>query len=118
MLRGVWSRVVAQAASARAARTQFENGFGDALITYEQDVLRDKRRDRLKGDKDEQLDYLVYTEPIPAGTSVLTESIKGAFERYEITPGAIRAGGLAIPPSSCRAEVFLPGPQVPAHLND
>ena len=25
--------------SARAARTQFEQGFGDALITYEQDVL-------------------------------------------------------------------------------
>jgi sulfate transport system substrate-binding protein len=50
LLRGVWTRVVAQAASARAARTQFENGFGDALITYEQDVLRDKRRGRLKGE--------------------------------------------------------------------
>jgi sulfate transport system substrate-binding protein len=50
MLRGVWSRVVAQAASARAARTQFENGFGDALITYEQDVLRDSMRGRLKGE--------------------------------------------------------------------
>jgi len=50
LLRGVWSRVVAQAASARAARTQFENGFGDALITYEQDVLKDKDRGRLKGE--------------------------------------------------------------------
>jgi sulfate transport system substrate-binding protein len=46
----VWSRVVAQAASARAARTQFENGFGDALVTYEQDVLKDKARGRLKGE--------------------------------------------------------------------
>ena len=46
-------------------------------------------RNKLTGVKDEQLDYLVYTEPIPAGTSILKESIKGAFERYEITPGAI-----------------------------
>jgi sulfate/thiosulfate transport system substrate-binding protein len=38
-LAGVWANVVAQAASARAARTQFENGFGDALVTYEQDAL-------------------------------------------------------------------------------
>jgi len=30
---------VAQAGSARAAKTQFDNGFGDALITYEQDAL-------------------------------------------------------------------------------
>lgn len=50
VLRGVWSRVVAQAASARAARTQFENGFGDALVTYEQDVIYDRARGRLKGE--------------------------------------------------------------------
>jgi len=50
LLRGVWEHVVAQAASARAARTQFENGFGDALVTYEQDVLRDRTRGRLKGE--------------------------------------------------------------------
>ena len=39
-LAGVWRHVVAQSASARAARTQFENGFGDALVTYEQDAVR------------------------------------------------------------------------------
>jgi sulfate/thiosulfate transport system substrate-binding protein len=42
--------VAAQAASARAARTQFENGFGDALITYEQEAVYDKSRGRLKAD--------------------------------------------------------------------
>ena len=47
MLLGVWKNVVAQAASARAARTQFENGFGDALITYEQEALYDKSRGKL-----------------------------------------------------------------------
>ncbi|MBS0264090.1 MAG: tetratricopeptide repeat protein [Planctomycetes bacterium] len=46
-------------------------------------------RDRVTGAKDEQLDYLIYTEPIPAGTSVLPETITGTFDRYELTPGAI-----------------------------
>ena len=46
-LRGIWQNVVAQAASARAARTQFENGFGDALITYEQEGVFDLTRGRL-----------------------------------------------------------------------
>ncbi len=49
-LRGIWANVAAQAASARAARTQFENGFGDALITYEQDVLNDRLNGRFQGD--------------------------------------------------------------------
>lgn len=39
MLLGVWRNVKIQASSARAAKTQFDNGFGDALITYEQDAL-------------------------------------------------------------------------------
>jgi sulfate/thiosulfate-binding protein len=42
LLRGIWKNVVSQASSARAARTQFENGFGDALVTYEQEGLQDK----------------------------------------------------------------------------
>jgi len=47
MLAGVWKNVVAQAASARAARTQFENGFGDALVTYEQEAISDRQRGKL-----------------------------------------------------------------------
>jgi sulfate/thiosulfate transport system substrate-binding protein len=49
-LRGVWHHVAAQAASARAARTQFENGFGDVLVTYEQDVLGDAAKGTLPGE--------------------------------------------------------------------
>lgn len=49
-LLGIWQNVVAQASSARAARTQFENGFGDALITYEQEAVRDRARGKLKAD--------------------------------------------------------------------
>jgi ABC-type sulfate transport system substrate-binding protein len=49
-LLGIWRNVAAQAASARAARTQFENGFGDVLVTYEQDVLEDAVQGTLPGE--------------------------------------------------------------------
>lgn len=49
-LLGIWRNVVAQAASARAVRTQFETGFGDALITYEQEAVIDRQRGRLNAD--------------------------------------------------------------------
>lgn len=49
-LLGVWKNVTAQAASARAARTQFENGFGDVLVTYEQDVVEDAAAGTLPGE--------------------------------------------------------------------
>ncbi len=50
LLLGIWRNVIAQAASARAARTQFENGFGDALITYEQEALWDASRGKLNAE--------------------------------------------------------------------
>jgi len=50
LLAGIWANVVAQAGSARAGRTQFENGFGDAFITYEQELLYDSGRGKLKGE--------------------------------------------------------------------
>ncbi|MDZ4781293.1 MAG: tetratricopeptide repeat protein [Planctomycetia bacterium] len=47
-------------------------------------------RQNLTGSEpEEQLEYLVVTEPIPAGTTVIEQSITGGFERYEISPGAI-----------------------------
>ena len=50
LLLGIWRNVIAQASSARAARTQFENGFGDALITYEQEAVWDRSRGKLKSE--------------------------------------------------------------------
>jgi sulfate/thiosulfate-binding protein len=38
-LQAVWRNVISTPGSAREARTQFETGFGDALITYELDGL-------------------------------------------------------------------------------
>ncbi len=37
----------------------------------------------------DQLEYLVVTEPLPSGVSVIEDSVSGGFERFEITPGAI-----------------------------
>ncbi len=38
---------------------------------------------------DQQLEYLVVSESLPAGVTVVEGSVRGGFERYEITPGAI-----------------------------
>ena len=38
-LKAVWHNVISTPGSAREARTQFETGFGDALITYELEAL-------------------------------------------------------------------------------
>src|SRR5882762_4335332 len=38
-LQTVWRNVISTPGSAREARTQFESGYGDALITYELDAL-------------------------------------------------------------------------------
>lgn len=40
----LWKNVIVLGASARASRTQFEMGFGDALITYEQEAMKDLSR--------------------------------------------------------------------------
>jgi sulfate transport system substrate-binding protein len=49
-LLGIWKNVTAQAASARAARTEFGNGTGDALITYEQDAIGTPARRPIAGE--------------------------------------------------------------------
>lgn len=49
-LEKIWRHVVSQASSAQSARTQFNSGLGDALITYEQDLLRDAQKGRLQGE--------------------------------------------------------------------
>ena len=68
-LLGIWRNVVAQAASARAARTQFESGFGDALVTYEQEAIYDLGRGTLAAE-------IVY----PAST-ILSEHIVVTLDR-------------------------------------
>jgi len=49
-LSDLWKNVIVLAASARASRTQFEMGFGDVLITYEQEAVKDLARGKFKYD--------------------------------------------------------------------
>ncbi len=53
------------------------------------DVTIGFARRNITGSPDQTFDYLVITEPIPAGTMVLTESVSGTYERYELSPNAI-----------------------------
>ncbi len=47
-------------------------------------------RNNLQGNTpDDQLEYLVVTEPLPSGTSVIESSVTGGFERFEVGPGSI-----------------------------
>jgi uncharacterized protein YfaS (alpha-2-macroglobulin family)/TolA-binding protein len=46
-------------------------------------------RNVFSGTPQEQLEYLVLTEPLPSGASVVENSVHGGFDRYEISPGAI-----------------------------
>ena len=41
------------------------------------------------GTPDEELSCLIVTEPVPSGTAVVENSVQGAFDRFEIAPGAI-----------------------------
>ncbi|HQU41753.1 MAG TPA: tetratricopeptide repeat protein, partial [Pirellulales bacterium] len=38
---------------------------------------------------EEKMEYLVVTEPLPAGVTVIEQSVSGAFERFELTRGEI-----------------------------
>lgn len=49
-LEGIWRRITAQTGSARGARMQFESGFGDALITYEQEAVADMQAKRFSAE--------------------------------------------------------------------
>jgi tetratricopeptide (TPR) repeat protein len=48
-----------------------------------------ERKNTWAGAPREQLDYLVVTEPIPAGATVVENSVRGGFERFELSPGEI-----------------------------
>jgi sulfate transport system substrate-binding protein len=43
MLQAIWRNVISTPGSAREARTQFETGFADALVTYELEALQMKQ---------------------------------------------------------------------------
>ncbi len=69
--------------------THFRNPLTQLPVGQRGHVVLELWRTVHAATPDEQLDYLVLTEPLPAGVSVIESSIAGGFERYEIQPGAI-----------------------------
>jgi uncharacterized protein YfaS (alpha-2-macroglobulin family)/tetratricopeptide (TPR) repeat protein/type II secretory pathway component GspD/PulD (secretin) len=69
------------------------------------------------GASEQQLEYLVVTEPIPSGAAVLEQSVLGGFEWFEIGPGRITFYvGTQTNPAPIRYEIhgYLPGKYVAA----
>ena len=76
VLRGVW--------------TPFKNPLTQLPVGRRGRVTLRIARDRVAPDAPaEQLPYLVISEPIPSGATVIEKSVDGGFERFEIGPGAI-----------------------------
>jgi len=69
---------------------QFRNGLSNLPVGRRGLIELHVRRNQLPSNAVEsRLPYLVVTEPLPAGTAVVENSVRGGFERFEISPGAI-----------------------------
>ncbi|HIQ22211.1 MAG TPA: tetratricopeptide repeat protein, partial [Planctomycetes bacterium] len=92
--------------------TRFQNRLTQLPVGRRAIVRLSVRCPDNEGGPASPFDYLVVTEPIPAGTAVVESSITGSFERYEISPGAITFFlGRARPETTIQYEVhgYLPG---------
>ncbi len=67
----------------------FYNPLTQLPVGQRGEVTLSPRRRNTTGRAGEQYDYLVLTEPVPAGCTVLDGSVEGDFERYEIESGRI-----------------------------
>lgn len=70
--------------------THFRNDLSQLPVGQRGRVELEIQRHNIVGDTPaEQLEYLVVTEPIPAGATVVESSITGNHERFEVGPGSI-----------------------------
>lgn len=93
--------------------THFRNDLSQLPVGQRGRVELEIDRHNYTGDTPaEQLEYLVVTEPIPAGATVVETSITGNHERFEVGPGSItfyigsQRGGARI---SYEIHGYLPG---------
>ncbi|MGH7136128.1 MAG: hypothetical protein ACREHD_10330, partial [Pirellulales bacterium] len=74
----------------QGAFTTFRNPLTQLPVGQRGHVDIRVTRNNLRADTpDEKVEYLVVTEPLPAGVTVIEQSVTGAFERFELTPGEI-----------------------------
>ncbi|MEI8372661.1 MAG: hypothetical protein WCJ35_07485, partial [Planctomycetota bacterium] len=67
----------------------FQNPLDQLPVGRRGMVHIDLWRHMASGTPEERLEYLVVTEPIPSGTTVIEKSVTGPFEHFEIGPGEI-----------------------------
>jgi uncharacterized protein YfaS (alpha-2-macroglobulin family)/tetratricopeptide (TPR) repeat protein len=68
----------------------FRNPLSQLPVARRASVTIETYRQNVSGNTpDEELPYLVITEPLPAGVTVVENSLRGEYDRYEISPGAI-----------------------------
>ncbi|HVX09744.1 MAG TPA: tetratricopeptide repeat protein [Pirellulales bacterium] len=74
----------------QGAFTTFRNPLTQLPVGQRGHVEIHVSRANLRGDTpDEKVEYLVVTEPLPAGVTVIEQSVTGSFERFELAPGQI-----------------------------
>lgn len=70
--------------------TAFKNPLTQLPVGRRGQVTLEVSRRRVPDDTPaERLEYLVLSEPIPSGTTVVEQSVTGGFEWFEVSPGAI-----------------------------
>lgn len=69
--------------------TEFHNLLTQLPVGQAGSVTLQVWRDGTSGSRDDGFEYLVVTEPLPCGAAVIESSIRGGFDRYELSPGAI-----------------------------
>lgn len=68
----------------------FRNDLSQLPVAERGKVRLHLYRSNVRNDDDEQqMEYIVITEPIPAGTTIDPNSLRGNYERYEIHPGYV-----------------------------
>jgi sulfate/thiosulfate transport system substrate-binding protein len=95
LLQAVWRNVISTPGSAREARTQFESGYGDALITYELDALL-MRQSNAKADAEIVIPEATILSEHPVvvidrNVSAIDRPVVDAFVQYLWTEEAQRA---------------------------
>ncbi len=69
---------------------QFRNELNNLPVGGRGLIELHVRRNQVQSNATEsRLPYLVVTEPLPAGTAVVDNSVRGGFERFDVEPGAI-----------------------------
>ncbi|MFT5525150.1 MAG: hypothetical protein ACI9HK_003116, partial [Pirellulaceae bacterium] len=74
----------------RGNYSSFHNPMSQVAVAQRGQVrLRVARHNIPSDTPEENLEYLVITEPLPSGVTVIEDSVSGGFERFEVRPGAI-----------------------------